>query len=349
MVYRFVGKAVTSAPSETTSSFASTSTDCPGKPEPLRGDRVGLRGRPLGLARAAVARIVTAVFVVLALALALPARTAFAFCRTTTCAVRDPPASCTRDLQTGCWQEGIPLFWPQQCISYAVNTAGSPALGLDYAAAAAIVDGAFAHWPTATCSDGGSPSVAVMGRTGLTCDRVEYNPPGPNANAILFRDENWTHDSSAIALTTVAFSTRTGQIFDADMEINTPLLTVGDLDFVVTHESGHFLGLDHSPIPSAIMFFQYSGGAVVPQLSDDDVEAICTAYPTSRSTPACDFEPPKGYAIDCGGDVIAACSIAPEPLSPEATSSPIGTSSGWLDGAAIGALAVSLGLRRRRR
>jgi hypothetical protein len=291
-----------------------------------------------------VVAIVTAV-----VALAPPSRTAFAFCRTTTCAVKNPPASCMRDPQTGCWQEGIPLSWPQQCISYAVNTAGSPLLGLDYAAAAALVDGAFAHWPTVTCADGGSPSVAVMGRTGLTCDRVEYNPTGPNANAILFRDDNWTHDPTAYALTTVAFNTRTGQILDADMEIQTPSLTVGDIDFVVTHESGHFFGLDHSPNPSAVMYFQYDGGAVVPQLSDDDIEAICTAYPTSRSAPACDFEPPKGYATDCGGDVIAACAIAPEPLSAEVTSSPAGSSAGWFDGAAIGALGLSLGVRRRRR
>jgi MYXO-CTERM domain-containing protein len=282
-------------------------------------------------------------------ALALPGRTAFAFCRTTTCAVASPPASCTRDVNTGCWQSGIPLQWSQQCISYAVNTAGSPSLGLDYSAAAAIVDGAFNHWPTASCSDGGSPSVAFMGRTGLTCDRVEYNPTGPNANAILFRDDGWTHDLTAYALTTVAFNTRTGQILDADMEINSASLTVGDIDFVVTHESGHFLGLDHSSNPAAVMFFQYGGGAVVPQLSDDDIEAICTAYPTSRSTPACDFEPPKGYATDCGGDVIAACAIAPEPLSAEVTSSPAGSSSVWFDGAAIGALGLSLAVRRRRR
>ena len=254
-----------------------------------------------------------------------------------------------RDPQTNCWLEGIPLFWQLQCISYAVNTAGSPRLGLDYNAAAAIVDGAFAHWPTASYSDGASPSVAFMGRTGLTCDRVEYNPTGPNANAILFRDDGWTHDPAAIALTTVAFSVKTGQIFDADMEINTPLLTAADLNFVVTHESGHFLGLDHSPDPTAVMYFQYGGGGVVPQLSDDDLQAICTAYPTSRPAPACSFEPPKGYATDCGGDVIAACAIAPDPPSPEVASSRSGPSFGWGEGLAIGAVVVSAGVRRRRR
>jgi len=283
------------------------------------------------------------------LALALPSRPAFAYCRTTTCAVLKPPPSCKRDPETGCWQAGIPIFWPQQCMSYAVNTGGWPRLGLDYAAATTIIDGAFAHWPTVTCADGGSPSVAVMSRAGLTCDRVEYNSTGPNANAILFRDDHWTHDAAAYAVTTVTFNPRTGQILDADMEIQTALLTPGDLNFVVTHESGHFLGLDHSPDPTDVMYAGYDGGAVTPYLSSDDVEAICTIYPTSRSAPACSFEPPKGYATDCGGDVIAACAVAPEPLSPEVTSSPVASSPGWIDGMAIGAVALTLGARRRRR
>ncbi len=88
---------------------------------------------------------------------------------------------------------------------------------------------------------------------------------------------------------------------------------------------------------------------MIPQLSTDDIDAICTAYPTARSTPACDFAPPKGYATDCGGDVIAACAIAPEPLSPEVTSSPVRSPFGWIDGAAIGAVALALGVRRRSR
>ena len=246
--------------------------------------------------------------------LALSARPAWAFCRTTTCAVKSPPASCMRDPDTGCWATGIPLSWTEQCVSFAVNVAGSARLGLDYDAALAIVSEAFAHWPNATCSDG-SPTIAFASRPGLTCDRVEYNPSGPNANAILFRDDMWTHDSSALALTTVAFNVRTGKILNADMEINatTDELRVADLPFVVTHESGHFAGLDHSPDPSTVMYFKYSGIPIANvTLTDDDVAAICDAYPPGRPVPlTCDYEPAKGYATDCGGDVQAACAVAP--------------------------------------
>src|ERR1051325_11443977 len=186
-------------------------------------------------------RWVALVGVVMALWLALPAPAAWAYCRTTTCAVSSPPNSCMRDMVTNCWATGIPLSWPQQCVSFSVNTTASPLLGLSYDDALAIVDAAFARWPLASCSDG-SPSIAYMSKPGLTCNLVEYNRNGPNANAIMFRDDKWTHEPTALALTTVHFSVRTGQILDADMEVNTQSGQVGiaDLPFVITHESGHF-------------------------------------------------------------------------------------------------------------
>jgi hypothetical protein len=275
--------------------------------------------------------------------LALPAPTALGFCRTTTCAIKKPPDSCIRD-GNGCWTSGIPLFWPQQCLSYAVNVAASPRLGLDYAAALAVVERGFAHWPTASCTDGGSPSVAFMSRPGLTCDQVEYNPTGPNANAILFRDSDWTHDSAALALTTVAFNVKTGQILDADMEINTANAMPIDLEFVVTHESGHFVGLDHSSEPAAVMFFQYNGpnnATGDAPLFSDDIDAICTAYPPSRAVPVCDYEPDKGFATECGGDVVAACAVAPI--------SPSGDGNGIWIGATVTLGAVLAHRRRARR
>ncbi|HET6147295.1 MAG TPA: matrixin family metalloprotease [Polyangia bacterium] len=287
-----------------------------------------------------------AVSLSLLLLLVLSGQRAFAFCRTTTCAVKKPPPSCMRDPDTGCWATGIPLSWNDQCISFSVNVAGSMRLGLDYDAARAIAEEAFSKWPAASCSDG-APSIAFAHRSGLTCDRVEYNPSGPNANAIIFRDDTWTHDASALALTTVAFNVRTGQILNADMEINTASdeLRLIDLPFVITHEAGHFAGLDHSPDPSTVMYFRYSG--VPPtdvQLSDDDVAAICDAYPQGRAVPACDFEPPKGYATDCGGDVQAACTVAPGAVAGDRRSR------WWAVALALGAcLTLRWRARRRRR
>jgi hypothetical protein len=248
---------------------------------------------------------------------ALAVSPAFGFCRTTTCAVLKPPPSCVRDAQ-GCLAAGIPLQWPQQCLSFSVNQAGSAKLGLDYAAALDLVQRGFGLWPSAMCADGGFPSIAVTSLGPLICDQHEYNPLGPNANAILFRDQGWTHDPQAIALTSVTFNARTGQILDADMEINSGgfPLSPQDLEYVFAHESGHFFGLDHSPDQSAVMYFEYAvGNTSDAKLTPDDVAAICTAYPTGRMTPACDFQPPDGFATDCGGNVLAACAVAPGPPS----------------------------------
>jgi hypothetical protein len=253
-----------------------------------------------------------------------------------------------RDLDTGCWVTGIPLAWTEQCLSFSVNVAGSARLGLDYDAALAIVEQAFSRWPTASCA-AGSPSIAFSSLPGLTCDRVEYNPSGPNANAVIFRDDMWTHeDPSALALTTVAFNVRTGKILNADMEINSnsDQLGLADLPFVVTHEAGHFAGLDHSPNPAAVMYAKYSGvPTTYVNLTDDDIAGICDAYPPERSVSAtCDFEPDKGYATDCGGDVQAACAVAPAAVTAGA-----GRSAWWAAPLALLSAGLALRWRARRR
>src|SRR5207253_2466481 len=146
-----------------------------------------------------------------------------------------------------CYASGIPLFWRQRCLTFSVGAAGSPTLGLDYGAAESLVQAGFELWPNAYCG-GTTPTIAIMNRGPLTCDRREFNATGPNANAVLFRDSGWRYDGSIIALTSVVFNSRTGEILGADMEINSGgyRLTPINLQYVVAHESGHFYGLDHS-------------------------------------------------------------------------------------------------------
>lgn len=255
----------------------------------------------------------------LALAWAEPAG---AYCRTTTCSIRPAPPGCSdgqtlRDPATGCLTSGKPLYWAPRCVSLSVQEDGSRRLGLDYTRAESIVTTAFARWPAAPCT-GGTPSIEVFSMGPLSCDQREYNSNGPNANAILFRDDAWEYDSSAIALTTVRFNLSSGEIRGADMEINTYGFNLNEqsLSYVVTHEAGHFLGLDHSPRRDAVMFAEYSvdnasSSAGTPKLSDDDIAGICAVYPPNRAAPAaCDPEPEMGFASDCGGDVIASCNYS---------------------------------------
>lgn len=248
---------------------------------------------------------------------------ASAFCRTTTCGVQNPPAECgapgmRRHPVTSCLLAGAPLFWQESCVSFSLHQDASPELLLDYATAEAIVAEGFAAWPAATCG-AGNPSTSAWSIGPIQCDVREFNWEGPNSNAVIFRGRDWPHDRRAIALTTVSFEAGTGRILGADMEINSEHhpLTPTSLKYVVTHEAGHFFGLDHSSDSSAVMYEGYSllgsmPAANQPLLTPDDVSGICAIYPSERARSAtCDPEPEKGFATDCGGNVVGSCAFEP--------------------------------------
>jgi hypothetical protein len=78
-------------------------------------------------------------------------------------------------------------------------------------------------------------------------------------NRVIFRITDWSHDPSILALTSVFENTNTGEILDADVEVNAEGFLWADLisnpdagasdtfDFqhAITHEFGHVLGLAH--------------------------------------------------------------------------------------------------------
>lgn len=243
-----------------------------------------------------------------------------AACRTTTCSVTQSLPACARDPVTGCLP-GPPLFWEQQCVSYSVDSRGAPSVGLDWNASEQLVSASFSLWPTAACAGGGFPSIAVSSFGPLLCHSPEYNSTGPNANGVIFYPTDWPHDPTELGVTSVSFNTETGKIFDADMEINLAGLDAIDLRYVVAHEAGHFLGMDHSPNPAALMYSRYQpfGATGAPTLNADDIGTICAAYPPGRPVGVCDFEPERGYAPDCGGDVQGSCAV--RPAHPPATGS----------------------------
>jgi hypothetical protein len=142
--------------------------------------------------------------------------------------------------------------------------------------------------------------------------------------------------NNTLALTTVTFNPDTGEIYDADMEINTyqQRVTVTDpvpsdgYDFasIVTHETGHFLGLAHSGDLHATMFAHYQpGSTAMRNLTADDVAGICTVYrPNGQRTvaggdtvpeDACDPTPRHGYTSVCTPSQKKGCTgnaVAPQ-------------------------------------
>ena len=279
---------------------------------------------------------------------------AHAFCRTTTVAI-SPSFDSTPD--DPCWTDGLPLYWASACVGYSIQQDASKQVSFDDAQTG--METAFAQWTNATCPASGTStkaSIDVRFLGAVACHKVEYNQNGGNANVIMFDDDVWPHDDSnnTLGLTTVTYNIKTGELYDADMEINTAQVTLtvnGDVpqngfDFlsIVTHESGHFLGLAHTPDTHATMFAHYTQGATsMRNLSTDDVAGICTIYPPdgTRATAtgpvpegSCDPTPRHGYASECGGG--GGCQAAPG-RAPEGAAS-------------FGALALAaVTLRRRRR
>jgi hypothetical protein len=257
--------------------------------------------------------------------------TASAFCRTTTCQTCVQP-------DEGCVEEGTKLFWPGSCITYDVNQNGSQ--WATYEETKAAADLAFHAWQSATvtCDGAGvNPTFELQNLGPVACDRHEYNDQsktfGGNANIVVFHDGDWPEADQAgpglIALTTVSFEVSSGQIFDADIEINgqnrispvTPDPTSYDLQSILTHEAGHFFGLAHAiESCSAVggdcptMTRQYPRGSdAFRTLEADDIAGICAIYPANRAVSDSACVPRHGFASTCGttDKPAGCCAVAP--------------------------------------
>ena len=258
----------------------------------------------------------------------LAATWSHAYCRTTTC---DPTEIGSCSFEGECTTGGEYLAWWSGCVSYGVQRDGSPLRGIDLATAEAQVHTAFVHWQSAECGTGRPSTVLKLNDSPILCTQAEYNQSGGNANTWLFRDTDWPYDgvNNTLALTTVTFNVATGEIFDADVEINSFMnhlgLAVTDpgshLGSILTHEAGHFLGLSHSPLLDATMYATYQKRqSSLDSLAQDDIDGICSIYPPETPRDTCDFTPRHGFSAMCGGNelkqgCVASIAGAPSPGS----------------------------------
>lgn len=138
------------------------------------------------------------------------------------------------------------------------------------------------------CADGSTP-----GPDNDTC------VPVPNGSQLAFVAQDWPHGSTVIATTVVAANTLTGEIADADIQLNTAGKTFCvqdsscqlmdyDLDNTLTHEVGHLLGLDHSLDGDATMFGGAPPGETLKRdLHPDDVLGVCMSYRQAWAAGGC--------------------------------------------------------------
>ena len=240
-------------------------------------------------------------------ALLFVSRDASAFCRSSTCRTT-ATKECPTD-EDGCPTSGAKLFWPTSCVSYATNKLGTQ--DLDPAETRAVIRKTFQAWSDVPCADGKPASMTFQEREPVSCKKSQYNKSGQNVNVVLFQDDDWKYRGidGTLAKTSVTYNDETGEIYDADIEVNTANNTVTitdvpnkieyDLQAILTHEVGHFIGIAHSPLPDAVMYASYNPGSTSQRkLTQDDVEAVCNIYPPNSGVP-CETEPRGGFSATC--------------------------------------------------
>lgn len=278
------------------------------------------------------------------LSVLLASTEALAFCRSTTC----QGASCETD-ENECPISGKPLFWKTACVSYSFQKDGTQ--DLPYEQTQLAVNRAFAAWNNIDCGSG-KASISFSPTDIVECKKSEYNKEGRNLNVVLFQDDDWTYRGidGTLAKTSVTSNQETGEIYDADIEVNAANqeLTITDkaedvrfdLQAIMTHEVGHFLGIAHSSDPSATMYRSYDSGQTSQRfLTQDDRDALCEVYPPDRAA-VCDPEPLGGFSATCrteSGDE-GGCSM----------SSPFPSSNKGIALASFAVLATTILVRRRR-
>jgi len=244
---------------------------------------------------------------------------ASAFCLTHGCS--DKKQNCEYD-ENGCLRTGPQLHWASSCVSFDLQRAGSPLRGITYDEAyGAIIDG-FKQWLNADCGDGLGPAITISDYGPVECRKAEYNQDSPNANIFMFRDDDWPYENAidTLALTTLIFNADNGEIYDADVEVNTNQspMSIGDIsdtdiDFssVITHEIGHFLGLSHSNAQGSTMRPSYAPGqTAMSSIEFDDVKGVCAALPPERKTNGTSCDPRHGFSSECALPE-STCTVAP--------------------------------------
>jgi hypothetical protein len=284
--------------------------------------------------------------------------------------------------------DGKPFYWPDSCVAVTIYLNGFTQMRPNEVAKSVA---AAAHtWSPdeVTCADMTSHPYFEIVPT--LADSTAGAPPAAYdaRNSLIFRTDNWTmsgtadgkaYSPAALAITSV-FAKPDGHVVDADVEVNAvgqtwanldPGADVGvghglevhDLQNTLTHEFGHFIGLDHtcfttsfdvvtrprpvddmgSPVPdcdtapdsirATVMFDSALPGETSKRvLSSDEVRAVCAIYPPDLD--------PKVCTMDSANDGIG-CAAGRRP------GGPLGHG-GWAALSVAAAVAIAAARRRRR-
>lgn len=218
---------------------------------------------------------------------------------------------------------GAHVHWAEEKVSFVLNEAGDTSLAFDRVRDA--VQQSFAAW------SGQQGSALMLQYGGETADaEVGYRRGGENTNLVVWEEQDWPYDSSVMAMTLTTFSVRSGALVDADIVVNGvnfKWATDGRADHhdvanALTHEVGHFIGLDHSDAEGATMFASAPLGELAKRdLHEDDLAGLRALYGNGESslagaekpglgTPGLEEDEVTGYRINDAA-VHLSCSTSP--------------------------------------
>jgi hypothetical protein len=210
------------------------------------------------------------------------------------CGIRADPSPSAR---VACEDtEPLPIAWLTDSTEYTLDSAGYPEVGT-IEALQATVDASFTTWNevagTYFVTEALEPAALEVNNLDAT-------------NVITFVERDWAYAPAALALASVTYAPG-GEIVDADIEVNADdwtfkilgsgpaLRTSHDIQNTLTHEIGHFLGMDHchddavvnEPNCDAVtMRVQTEAGDITMRdLSQDDIAAAQLVYPSGGSPP----------------------------------------------------------------
>ncbi|HXU01084.1 MAG TPA: MYXO-CTERM sorting domain-containing protein [Polyangia bacterium] len=233
---------------------------------------------------------------------------------------------------------GVGYAWKNSCVSMTGFPTNLPLMTRDETSAAMAA--AARAWSKQDAAVGACSYLDV----GLVVDTVNVPPPAANdgTHAIIIRRDTWCphspncYDPTSLALTSLFARTSTGEIIDADIEVNAvnyswsdttlraPTGDEQDLQNALTHEMGHVIGLDHTcyggtgdrptdengiPIPDCVnapqsvvdtTMFPSANALDIGKrtLADDDLMGVCAIYPLASDPMVC----PPPPSPDAGRD-----------------------------------------------
>ena len=189
---------------------------------------------------------------------------------------------------------GDPTYWYTHCIPIWLSASGSISIDQDIVETELL--NSLTAWDQPNCT---ILSFTYQGEVDSNFVGYDSAPEANNYNLVTFASSqrDWLYDPAALGLTTVTMCINdtpecpAGTIVDADIEINEAYHTFTtsnqqqvqmDLANTLTHEIGHLIGLDHSPLFEAIMYFQQPLGETIKRdLAEDDLMAVCDLFPLS--------------------------------------------------------------------